>query len=106
MSSSIEAALLAVSLCALGPCGDAGAPAAGRASERRISPADVERMISLAEAERIALERVPGGTVEDMERETRLGEPVIEVEVRGPDGREYELVIDASGRVISEEIDD
>ena len=96
MSSSIEVVLLAVSL-GVGPCGEPGAPTTGSTPERPIS---------LADAERIALEHLPGGTVEDIERDHRLGKPVIEVEVRAEDGREHELVIDEGGRVISEEIDD
>ena len=62
--------------------------------------------ISLERAARIALERVPGGVVEEIERDTEAGKDVIDVEVRAPDGREHEIVIDAKdGTVVSEEID-
>lgn len=60
----------------------------------------------MEEAGRIALERVPGGTIESIERDRHLGKLVYEVDVRAPDGREHDLTIDASdGRVLSEEID-
>ncbi len=65
------------------------------------------KSITIERAERIALERVPGGVVEEIERDRQLGKDVFEIEVRAPDGREHELVLDASdGRVLSEEIDD
>ena len=63
--------------------------------------------ITFEKAERIALGRVPGGVVEEIERDRHLGKDVYEVDVRAPDGREHEIVIDANdGTVLSEEIDD
>lgn len=96
MSHPIEALLFAFTLGTT-PCGESSAQAETSA------PA---RPITLADAERIALAHVPGGTIEDIERDHRLGKPVFEVDVRAKDGREHELVIDEEGRVISEEIDD
>lgn len=64
-------------------------------------------LISIAEAERIALEHVPGGTIEEIERDRERGVIVYEVEVRAPNGVEHELVIDArTGRILRAEIDD
>ncbi|HET6583793.1 MAG TPA: PepSY domain-containing protein [Nannocystaceae bacterium] len=66
-----------------------------------------ETTITLEKAERIALARVPGGTITEIEIERHAGRKVYEIEVRATDGREHDLVIDASdGRVISEDIDD
>jgi uncharacterized membrane protein YkoI len=63
--------------------------------------------ITMQDAERIALKRVPGGTIDEIEKDRHAGRDVFEVEVRAPDGREHDLVIDAlDGRVVSEEIDD
>lgn len=63
--------------------------------------------ISIEKAERIALERVPGGTIEKIEREHHLGKLVWEVDVRAADGREHEITIDAAdGKIVAEEIDD
>jgi uncharacterized membrane protein YkoI len=62
--------------------------------------------LTIEQAERIALERVPGGVVESVERDRRLGREVFEVDVRAPDGREHELAIDViDGRVLAEVID-
>lgn len=96
MRHGIKGVFLAFSLCG-GRCDDPDAPA--------VAGADGEPL-SLAEAERIALARVPGGTVEDIERDFWRGKPVIEVEVRAKDGREHELVVDEEGRIVAEEIDD
>lgn len=61
--------------------------------------------ISLDDARRIALEHVPG-TVIEIERDDDDGVPEWEVEVRGEDGFEYEVTIDArNGRVIKIERD-
>jgi uncharacterized membrane protein YkoI len=49
--------------------------------------------ITLADAERIALAHIPGGTIEDIERDHRLDKPVFGFDVRAQDGREHELVI-------------
>lgn len=95
MSHTIAAFLLAFCVRAT-PCSESGAPVEASA------PA---KPITLADAERIALQHVPGGTIEDIERDQRLGKPVFEVDVRAKDGREHELVIDEDGRVIAEEID-
>lgn len=63
--------------------------------------------ISFAQAERIALERVPGGTIKEIERELKRGQLVYEVDVRGPEALSYEIVIDAhDGRILSAHIDD
>jgi uncharacterized membrane protein YkoI len=63
--------------------------------------------ISIEKAEHIALRHVPGGVVEQIERDQHRGKPVYEVDVRAQDGREHELVIDANdGKIVSEEIDD
>lgn len=70
------------------------------------APSD-PKPISIEQAERIALARVPGGTVVEVEREHHGGRLVYDVEVRGRDGREHDLVIDGhDGRVLSEEVDD
>ena len=62
--------------------------------------------ISIEKAERIAVAHVPGGVVEQIERDHHRGRPVFEVDVRAPDGREHELDIDATdGKIIAEEID-
>lgn len=62
--------------------------------------------ITMEKAESIALERVPGGTIESIERDRELGVLVYEVEVHAPDGREHDITIDAAdGRVLSDEID-
>ena len=62
--------------------------------------------ISDERARQIALEHVPG-TVTDLERDEENGRQVIEVEVRGEDGREREVVIDAgNGRVLTVEEDE
>lgn len=62
--------------------------------------------ITLAKAADIALARVPGGTITEIELDREQGREVYEVEVRATDGREHDLVIDASdGSVISETID-
>jgi uncharacterized membrane protein YkoI len=62
--------------------------------------------ISLARAEHLALRHVPGGVVEQIERDHHRGKPVYEIDVRAPDGREHELVIDATdGAILVEEID-
>jgi uncharacterized membrane protein YkoI len=71
------------------------------------APAKPKTSISLAQAERIALERVPGGTIEEAERDRHAGREVYEIDVRDSQGRDHELVIDATdGRVISDVIDD
>ena len=63
--------------------------------------------LTFAEIERIALAEIPGGVVEDIERETERGRIVFEVEVRDPDGFEYELIIDAhDGEVLAQKSDD
>jgi uncharacterized membrane protein YkoI len=65
------------------------------------------QQITMEQAEAIALKRIPGGVIESIERDRELGKLVYEVEVRAPDGRDHDLVIDAAdGRVLSEEIDD
>jgi len=63
--------------------------------------------ITFEQAERIALARVPGGTIVEIERERHGGHVVFDVEVRAKDGREHDLVIDGrDGRVLSDEVDD
>lgn len=63
--------------------------------------------ITLEKAESIALARVPGGKVEESERDQENTKVVYEIEVRGPDGREHDFTIDAEdGRILSEEVDD
>lgn len=65
------------------------------------------KTITLERAERIALERVPGGTITEIEIDRHDGRKVFDVEVRATDGREHDLVIDASdGRILSEDVDD
>ena len=64
--------------------------------------------ISDERARAIALEHVPGEVLE-LEREDENGQPQIEIEVRGQDGRVHEIVLDAqSGEVVTieEEEDD
>ena len=69
--------------------------------------ASAPKTITLEKAERIALDRVPGGTITEIEIDRHNGRKVFEVDVRASDGREHELVIDASdGRVLSEDIDE
>jgi uncharacterized membrane protein YkoI len=64
------------------------------------------REITMTDAERIALEHVPG-TVESIERDRDGGAAVFEVEVRDAQGVEHEVVIDAaSGRVLRVEQDE
>lgn len=63
-------------------------------------------MITLEKAESIALAKVPGGTVEDIERERKGTRTVYEIEVRAPDNREHDFTIDASdGKIIFHEIE-
>ena len=70
------------------------------------APQPKAKIITMEKAESIALERVPGGTIETIERDRELGVLVYEVEVRAPDGREHDITIDATdGRVLSDEID-
>ncbi len=70
-------------------------------------PAAKRNKISFEKAEKIALSRVPGGVVEEIELDQYAGRLVYEVEVRAPDGREHEIVIDAyDGRILAEKIDD
>lgn len=62
--------------------------------------------ISLEEARLIALERVPGGRIKEMEYDEFNGRLVIEIEMTR-DGVEYELKIDAySGDILKLEYDD
>jgi len=62
---------------------------------------------TLQDAERIALTAVPGGIVQDIERERHLGGDVFDVEVLTPEGTEYEVIIDADdGRILSTRRDD
>ena len=64
------------------------------------------REITVTDAERIALEHIPG-TVESIERDRHQGAAVFEVEVRDAQGVEHEVLIDAaSGRVLRVEQDD
>lgn len=63
--------------------------------------------LSLKDAEAIALRAVPGGRVLSVERDTKMGRPVFEVEVLDQEGWEIELVIDASdGKILSQRRDD
>jgi uncharacterized membrane protein YkoI len=63
--------------------------------------------MTLDQAAERALEEVPGGHVESVENDVRLGQSVIEVEVDAPDGTEHELVFDSeSGRLLSHHVDD
>ncbi len=96
--NAIATLVLALSTLEGSACGGSSAPTA---------MAERERTITLADAERIALAHVPGGTVEDSERDRRRGRLVYEIDVRGPDGRGHELVIDGiDGKVLEEELDD
>lgn len=62
------------------------------------------------QAEKTALEKVPGGkltSTESTELETENGKQVWEVEVTAPDGVEHEISVDAAkGVVVSEEVED
>ena len=63
--------------------------------------------MTLDQAAERALKEVPGGHVESVEHDYRLGQAVIEVEVDAPDGSEHELVFDPeSGRLLSHRVDD
>jgi len=96
--NAIATLVLALSTLQGSVCGGSGA---------EVAKAQHERTITLAQAERIALERVPGGVVEDAERDRRQGRLVYEIDVRGPDGRGHDLVIDGiDGKVLEEETDD
>lgn len=80
--------------------------AVGSAAAAPEQPKQESTPITAAKAESIALARVPGGVVEQLERDHHMGKLVWDVEVRAPDGREHELAIDATdGKVLSEEID-
>lgn len=58
-------------------------------------------------ASELALREVPGGVVTSIERETKKGRAVLEVEVDAPDGQEHELVFDAeTGELLSHKLDD
>lgn len=62
--------------------------------------------ISFEEAEKIALEAVPGGKIESIERETEWGRLVYEVEVLDPQGVEWDVVIDAAdGKILEKKQD-
>lgn len=63
--------------------------------------------MTLDQAAERALKEVPGGHVESVENDYRLGKAVIEVEVDAPDGTEHELVFDPeSGHLLSHHVDD
>ena len=80
--------------------------ALGVTASRALAQAPAPR-ITMEQAERIALDHVPGSTVESIERDSEGGTVVYEVELRAADGVEHELVIDANdGRVISADVDD
>lgn len=64
------------------------------------------RAIGLDEAARIALRLVPG-EVEAIDLDRYRGKEVYEVEIRGTDHREHEVIVDAhSGEILHESIDD
>jgi len=70
-------------------------------------PATAFAALTFDQAAERALKEVPGGHVESVERDYRLGKPVIEVEVDAPDGTEHELIFDLeSGRLLSHRVDD
>ena len=95
-SSIIVAAVVATAIL----CGVPGAFTEATAT------APAKSSITMAQAERIALERVPGGTIEEVERDRHGSVDVFEIEIRDKSGREHEIVIDAAdGRVISDQID-
>ena len=80
--------------------------ALGVTASRALAQAPAPR-ITMEQAERIALDHVPGSTVESIERDSEGGTVVYEVELRAADGVEHEIVIDANdGRVIRAEVDD
>jgi uncharacterized membrane protein YkoI len=63
--------------------------------------------ITLADAERIALDRVGSGVIIDSERECERGHDVYEVDIRADDGRVHEIAVSvADGSIVSEELDD
>jgi uncharacterized membrane protein YkoI len=69
-------------------------------------PLAAQANISFEEAEKIALEAVPGGKIVSIERETEWGRLVYEVEVVDQQGLEWEVVIDAAdGKVLEVERD-
>jgi len=80
----------------------------GGVGTARMAMADEQRAeISFAQAERIALERVPDGRIDDIERELQAGRLVYEVEMHARQGGDYELIIDAlDGHIIAAQIDD
>ncbi|HEX6595040.1 MAG TPA: PepSY domain-containing protein [Bacillota bacterium] len=63
------------------------------------------RQISIEEAMRIAMERVPGEIVK-VELDTEQGMIVYEVDIMTPQGIQYEVVVDRNtGRVIEIKLD-
>lgn len=86
------------------------APPALASPERRVAPgstaaeAMASARVSLEQAEKIALQEVPGGRVLSIERDHEWGRPVFEVEMADADGWELELTIDATdGHILRRE---
>lgn len=101
MNDPIRAILHGTVLAMVVAC--SGSASAAAAPTKEPAP---KTTLTIEQAERIALERVPGGVVESVERDRRLGRDVFEIDVRAPDGREHELAIDAiDGKVLAEVID-
>lgn len=72
-----------------------------------LAAAQAAPRLAMEDARRIALEHVPGAQVESIEQDDEDGRVVYEVELRDPQGREHELVIDANdGTVLRTEVDD
>lgn len=84
------------------------AAAAPPVQSRVVKPVPVAASanISFEEAERIALEAVPGAKIESIERETEWGRLVYEVELLDQRGVEWDVVIDAAdGKILEKKQD-
>lgn len=77
------------------------------ASSPSIALADAPKLLKFADVERIALERFPGASIHQIERDTHLGQLVYEVDLRSSDGIKYDVNVDAQdGKILSVKVDD
>ncbi|MBF6170757.1 PepSY domain-containing protein [Nocardia blacklockiae] len=90
---------------ALASLGTGGTAAAAVRTDQVRTQADPS--VTRDQATAKALEAVPGGTVLSAEPDTERGTTVWQVDVRGTDGIEYEVQVDAgSGAVLGTDRDD
>ncbi len=69
--------------------------------------AEAPKVLKFADVERIALERFPGASIHQIERDTHRGQLVFEVDLRSSEGVKYDLNVDAhDGKVLSVKVDD